>query len=79
MFPPVAAESASGGGGKAINQIPNLTQMNWTLFYFRAICFERAKQWQLRHQCGGSDLGNDRFAVPSRAVFQLPGKHHRPQ
>jgi len=31
--------------GKAINQIPKLTQMNWTLFYFRAICFERAKQW----------------------------------
>jgi tetratricopeptide (TPR) repeat protein len=31
--------------GKAINLIPNLTQTNWTLFYFRGICFERDKQW----------------------------------
>jgi tetratricopeptide (TPR) repeat protein len=31
--------------GKAINQLANPTEPNWTLFYFRAICFERAKQW----------------------------------
>jgi tetratricopeptide (TPR) repeat protein len=31
--------------GKAIGQLPMPAKANWTLFYFRGICFERAKQW----------------------------------
>ena len=31
--------------GKAIAQLTNPAEGNWTLFYFRGICFERAKQW----------------------------------
>jgi tetratricopeptide (TPR) repeat protein len=31
--------------GKAIGQIPSPNKANWTIFYFRGICFERAKQW----------------------------------
>ena len=31
--------------GKAIAQLTNPTEASWTLFYFRGICFERAKQW----------------------------------
>ncbi len=31
--------------GKAIDQLPKPTRANWTLFYFRGICFERDKQW----------------------------------
>ncbi len=31
--------------GKAIDQIASPTKPNWTLFYFRGICFERDKQW----------------------------------
>jgi tetratricopeptide (TPR) repeat protein len=30
---------------KAIDQLPKPDRSNWTLFYFRAICFERTKQW----------------------------------
>jgi Flp pilus assembly protein TadD len=31
--------------GKAIGQLPAPDKANWTMFYFRGICFERAKQW----------------------------------
>jgi tetratricopeptide (TPR) repeat protein len=31
--------------GKAIDLITQPTKANWTVFYFRGICFERAKQW----------------------------------
>jgi tetratricopeptide (TPR) repeat protein len=31
--------------GKAIAQIPNPTKPNWTIYYFRGICYERSKQW----------------------------------
>ena len=31
--------------GKATAQIPQPSKANWALFYFRGICFERAKQW----------------------------------
>ncbi|HLL27969.1 MAG TPA: tetratricopeptide repeat protein [Xanthobacteraceae bacterium] len=30
---------------KAINQIPEPGRQHWTLFYFRGICYERAKDW----------------------------------
>ena len=30
---------------RAIAQIPNPDRSNWTVFYFRGICYERAKQW----------------------------------
>ncbi len=30
---------------KAIATIPNPDRSNWTIFYFRGICYERAKQW----------------------------------
>jgi tetratricopeptide (TPR) repeat protein len=30
---------------KAIDLLPKPERSNWTLFYFRAICFERTKQW----------------------------------
>ena len=30
---------------KAIAEIPAPDRSNWTLFYFRGICFERSKQW----------------------------------
>jgi len=30
---------------KAIDLLPKPERANWTLFYFRAICFERTKQW----------------------------------
>jgi Flp pilus assembly protein TadD len=30
---------------KAISNIPNPDRSNWTIFYFRGICYERAKQW----------------------------------
>jgi tetratricopeptide (TPR) repeat protein len=30
---------------KAIDLLPKPDRSNWTLFYFRAICFERTKQW----------------------------------
>ncbi len=32
--------------GKAIDLIPQPTKPTWTVFYFRGICFERAKQWK---------------------------------
>ena len=32
--------------GKAIALLTNPTKANWTLYYFRGICFERIKQWQ---------------------------------
>ena len=31
--------------GKAIGLIPKPTKANWTIYYFRGICFERGKQW----------------------------------
>jgi tetratricopeptide (TPR) repeat protein len=31
--------------GRGVAAIPTPTKPNWTLFYFRGICFERAKQW----------------------------------
>jgi tetratricopeptide (TPR) repeat protein len=31
--------------GKAIALIPQPTKPTWTVFYFRGICYERAKQW----------------------------------
>ncbi len=31
--------------GRAIGLVPNPTKTNWTLFYFRGICYERSKQW----------------------------------
>jgi tetratricopeptide (TPR) repeat protein len=31
--------------GRGVDSIPNPTRNNWTLFYFRGICFERDKQW----------------------------------
>src|SRR5262249_42293687 len=31
--------------GKAIALIPKPERANWTIFYFRGICYERAKQW----------------------------------
>lgn len=30
---------------RAISQIPAPDRSNWTVFYFRGICYERAKQW----------------------------------
>jgi tetratricopeptide (TPR) repeat protein len=30
---------------KAINLIPHPVKANWTVFYFRGICYERSKQW----------------------------------
>jgi tetratricopeptide (TPR) repeat protein len=30
---------------RAVATIPAPTRSNWTLFYFRGICYERAKQW----------------------------------
>jgi tetratricopeptide (TPR) repeat protein len=30
---------------KALDRIPEPTRQHWTLFYFRGICFERAKDW----------------------------------
>jgi len=31
--------------GRAIGLVPAPTKTNWTLFYFRGICYERSKQW----------------------------------
>jgi tetratricopeptide (TPR) repeat protein len=31
--------------GKVIELIPQPTKPNWTVFYFRGICYERSKQW----------------------------------
>jgi tetratricopeptide (TPR) repeat protein len=31
--------------GKAVDHLGAPTKANWTIFYFRGICFERAKQW----------------------------------
>jgi Flp pilus assembly protein TadD len=30
---------------KAIDLVKNPTKANWTLFYFRGICYERSKEW----------------------------------
>ena len=30
---------------KALKTIPNPDRQNWTMFYFRGICYERSKQW----------------------------------
>jgi tetratricopeptide (TPR) repeat protein len=40
---PEAAEAY----GKAIARVCEPTRQHWTLFYFRGICYERAKQWPL--------------------------------
>src|SRR6202021_244431 len=31
--------------GHGVTSIPEPARQNWTLFYFRGICYERAKQW----------------------------------
>jgi tetratricopeptide (TPR) repeat protein len=31
--------------GRGVDAIPNPARSNWTLFYFRGICFERNKEW----------------------------------
>jgi len=31
--------------GRGVDSIANPARSNWTLFYFRGICFERDKQW----------------------------------
>jgi tetratricopeptide (TPR) repeat protein len=38
-------EGCAESYGKAIDLVPNPTKANWTTYYFRGICFERAKQW----------------------------------
>ena len=38
-------EACADAYGKAVAHIPNPNKANWTIFYFRGICFERAKQW----------------------------------
>jgi len=38
-------EACADAYGKAINQLANPTQSDWTTFYYRGICFERAKHW----------------------------------
>jgi len=38
-------DACAGAYGKAIAQLPTPARANWTLFYFRGICFERDKQW----------------------------------
>jgi Flp pilus assembly protein TadD len=30
---------------KAVDQLKNPSKGNWTIFYFRGICYERSKQW----------------------------------
>jgi tetratricopeptide (TPR) repeat protein len=32
---------------KAVALVPEPSRQNWTLFYFRGICYERSKQWPL--------------------------------
>jgi tetratricopeptide (TPR) repeat protein len=38
-------EDAAASYDKAIELVGTPDKSNWTLFYFRGICFERAKQW----------------------------------
>ena len=38
-------EGCAESYGKAIALVPKPTKANWTTYYFRGICFERAKQW----------------------------------
>ena len=38
-------EDAAASYDKAIELVGTPDRSNWTLFYFRGICFERAKQW----------------------------------
>jgi tetratricopeptide (TPR) repeat protein len=38
-------EGCAESYGKAIDLVPDPTKTNWTTYYFRGICFERAKQW----------------------------------
>jgi tetratricopeptide (TPR) repeat protein len=40
-----AYEDAAASYDKAIALVGTPDRSNWTLFYFRGICFERAKQW----------------------------------
>ncbi len=36
---------ASGYYSKALDRLPEVTARHWTVFYFRGICYERAKDW----------------------------------
>ncbi len=38
-------EACADTYGKAVDHLGTPTKANWTIFYFRGICFERAKQW----------------------------------
>jgi tetratricopeptide (TPR) repeat protein len=38
-------EGCADSYGKAIGLLPKPTKANWTVYYFRGICFERAKRW----------------------------------
>ena len=38
-------EGCADSYGKAIGLLPKPSKANWTTYYFRGICFERAKQW----------------------------------
>jgi tetratricopeptide (TPR) repeat protein len=38
-------EACADTYGKAANQLAKPAKANWTIYYFRGICFERAKQW----------------------------------
>jgi tetratricopeptide (TPR) repeat protein len=38
-------EGCAENYGKAIDLVAQPTKANWTTYYFRGICFERAKQW----------------------------------
>jgi Flp pilus assembly protein TadD len=38
-------EGCAESYGKAVSLTPQPTKTNWTTYYFRGICYERAKQW----------------------------------
>lgn len=40
-------EGCAESYGKAISLTPQPTKANWTTYYFRGICYERAKQWAM--------------------------------
>jgi tetratricopeptide (TPR) repeat protein len=43
-------EEAAAVYSKSIEVVQEPVQRHWTLFYYRAICYERAKQWPLAEQ-----------------------------
>jgi tetratricopeptide (TPR) repeat protein len=43
-------EGCAESYGKAINLLAQPTKANWTTYYFRGICYERAKQWPKAEQ-----------------------------